>query len=1099
MVQNFDIFNQPEKPSLVLCKPNKSELTELRDAFDVRLKLQFNAVSELEFKIHKLPITESKNLFDEFPMTAGDCKIWKTGEYWAMSMSGTTGQATDNLNLNWFKYKTRYTFSGLIYETNESSNLALYAKYKDGTSEVIKLPLVAETSFSYTSIADKTIDYIYWNNGISGETTYIKHFQIEEGTSATSYEVFNHNYYEEIVNEKWVHMIGVGYFVIKHIEIVNDGLNEYKDVQCKSIDIKIGDKHLVRFSGTYEFYDPVTPEGTLMATIIDLIPSWDLGTIDSGLWTKYRTFDISDQSILNFLLNDVSQAYECVFEFDFEDQDINIKELANVGTDTNIFIGYNNLIKTLKVEEDASELVTCLRVWGSNDLTIRHVNPSGTDKMYDLSYVKNPDFMSQDLIDAIDAYEAIFAANQSTYASELTSWRTKNNELVVLQADLVTLEGDLTALNTVKVTQIQGSQDLTTINGQIAAKVAEIVAQQALITSKIAEITVVDGNLDAINTTVSLANNFTVGELAELDNFLIEQTYQDEAFLITDIMTEAEKQDMAQALYDQAETVLARMAQPRITFDVDVIDFIKLVDFESFTDELSIGNNITVELREGLFYEVRLMGIEHDWENDKLKLTFSNKYRMDDPSFTLQELLDNSFTQSSTVSFGKYIYGDYRDSGDKDAISTYMSNALNAAVQLIKSNDDSDITINENGILLRQNDGIGGYDDEQMWIVNNMIAFSDDGFDTANLAIGKINDGDYGEVFGVVADVIVGTILAGNNLRITNTAGQFQVDEDGCVLTDMTLTMEKSDLTSKIFLDPTTGIKIQGKIGGTYQDVFKVDTAGRIQANYLDISGDSTFGGTLSGADGTFSGTLSACTITGSTITSGTGLPTITMGNDGKIIFKYNGVQTGFIWGSTGGVMVAQADNWLVLGAGLAVTIDITGKTISMDSSDIEISSDTAINISSGSYTLLTGTTYYGAISGNNIVATLGSLPDTSDFRTETQILTLISNNSFNSGNTHSHTGSTSGGQITWASISNPPSLPTGTIVGTTDSQSLSNKTLTQPIISDFTYATHSHSTNFYGGKLGTSAMSTGLYSGNFITKDDEQVNVTNGLITSVV
>lgn len=50
---------------------------------------------------------------------------------------------------------------------------------------------------------------------------------------------------------------------------------------------------------------------------------------------------------------------------------------------------------------------------------------------------------------------------------------------------------------------------------------------------------------------------------------------------------------------------------------------------------------------------------------------------------------------------------------------------------------------------------------------------------------------------------------------------------------------------------------------------------------------------------------------------------------------------------------------------------------------------------------------------------------------------------------------------------------PTGTIVGTSDSQTLTNKTLTTPTIGDFTNATHNHSNNANGGSTLTTPTIT--------------------------
>lgn len=52
---------------------------------------------------------------------------------------------------------------------------------------------------------------------------------------------------------------------------------------------------------------------------------------------------------------------------------------------------------------------------------------------------------------------------------------------------------------------------------------------------------------------------------------------------------------------------------------------------------------------------------------------------------------------------------------------------------------------------------------------------------------------------------------------------------------------------------------------------------------------------------------------------------------------------------------------------------------------------------------------------------------------------------------------------------------PTGAVVGTTDTQTLSAKTLTTPTIADFTNATHGHTNAAGGGTLAASAIASGL------------------------
>ena len=197
----------------------------------------------------------------------------------------------------------------------------------------------------------------------------------------------------------------------------------------------------------------------------------------------------------------------------------------------------------------------------------------------------------------------------------------------------------------------------------------------------------------------------------------------------------------------------------------------------------------------------------------------------------------------------------------------------------------------------------------------------------------------------VVGDIIVGKILAGNQLQITNSNNNFLLDANGCVLNNASFTLTTSNNRGKIILDASQGIKIQGNTGTGFQDKFFVDTGGNVN-----------FTGKLNGATGSFSGELTSATfksgsininekfkvdalgnctatsinitggnfttgniiggnISGTSITTdkditvGTNLNIKSTGNDGYLNFynRYNEL-TGYISGRTSGGLILGGD-----------------------------------------------------------------------------------------------------------------------------------------------------------------------------------------------
>ncbi len=133
-----------------------------------------------------------KNLFNIQDLTNGTNNVFTLLSSTQFKLYNTGGAVNSFNILPKIKFEelAQYTLSGSLYETNDAKNARLVVIYTDGTSSNIATPSTIDTVFSLTTTAGKTVSYISVNYSNSGGNTIYTNFQLEVGTTATTYEPF---------------------------------------------------------------------------------------------------------------------------------------------------------------------------------------------------------------------------------------------------------------------------------------------------------------------------------------------------------------------------------------------------------------------------------------------------------------------------------------------------------------------------------------------------------------------------------------------------------------------------------------------------------------------------------------------------------------------------------------------------------------------------------------------------------------------------------------------------------------------------------------------------------------------------------------------
>ena len=331
--------------------------------------------------------------------------------------------------------------------------------------------------------------------------------------------------------------------------------------------------------------------------------------------------------------------------------------------------------------------------------------------------------------------------------------------------------------------------------------------------------------------------------LTELRHYWIEGDYNNENLSILDSTKPEEAIDLAKELYSCGEKELARVCQPRFSVAVNSIKFIKIYAFRKFMYELALGKVITIEKKKGIYYYPALTQMSFSLENDddSFELVFSNALKLTDWGFTYADLLASASRTSKNVISNWNELMDY--SAHKNSIQELLLNPLDKSLRLAERNmNNQEFVVDNTGILGRKRKSEDLFESEQIRMINNVILFTDDSWQTAKTALGKVvynEDGVDKKAYGLLAEVVVGSLVMSNKMKIVNKDSSIVLDGNGILI-------KKQDGTETFKATPDGNLIVKAEIaGGTINigDKFKVDDKGdvRMSGNIL-IDGHISWG-----------------------------------------------------------------------------------------------------------------------------------------------------------------------------------------------------------------------------------------------------------------
>lgn len=346
-------------------------------------------------------------------------------------------------------------------------------------------------------------------------------------------------HYDAVIGMRIIEMQDVGQFVLMNPKEVGDGVKKIKYCKAYSLEYEFTFKKISLASSTYNFWNPVTPDSTLMQIILEMMPSWSIGSIDSALVGKYRTFEVSDENLYNFIKGTIQNSYNCIFDFDTVNRRINVKSASSTVPTNPVYISNSNLAEEITVEENTENIVTRLDVNGADGVTIRDVNPMGTNQIINLDYFMNTDNFDAALIkkywswkDTYKNYQQQYYNLSVEYALQIMRKTTEQAALVELESEMIALENEQAVTIQAIANNLAQQSALNAVNAKITAKQSEINAKKSEIASIEAAADNVYARLTAINAATKFESFFTRAEYLQLDRYIKDDSVSESSFVV---------------------------------------------------------------------------------------------------------------------------------------------------------------------------------------------------------------------------------------------------------------------------------------------------------------------------------------------------------------------------------------------------------------------------------------------------------------------------------------------------------------------------------------------------------------------------------------
>ena len=493
---------------------------------------------------------------------------------------------------------------------------------------------------------------------------------------------------------------------------------------------------------------------------------------------KYRFLEHQSTYWYQFLKTTVQEAYNCYIFFDSFNKSITVRDKSSYSLAwKGFYLDFDNLLTKITKTPKVEDITT--RLWiESNNVDITEVNPLGTSYLEDYSYFRNNGSMSPELCNALDRYYARLNGLQASWVALKNEKNSVDQQSVKKNSLLISLNSQLKTQNSLLTAYIKGkdekkqeqvANEIASLEAQIASTtlaIQDLEEQSATLLERMQEI---GRQMSKENATDGQGKIFTytqngqqINLLDELEDFTIEQTYKD------DVHTKANR------LYTYAQELMKEKARLSYSFSLEHNDLVRGIK-HPLGWQWFIELGAKVELNDKDIADadgfVTIYAYTYSPKENKISnVDFNNNTKVIEAVKGISAIGKLVHQTASMTDFWK---STWRDSVQNNiVVSDIRKNGLDVAANTIRGGSTvNKVSMTEAGLFVID----ANNENNQIYVGASLIAVTDDKWIHAKTAIDNN---------GVIADTIVGRLILGEDLWISNKDNSFNIKPNGLTIFD---------------------------------------------------------------------------------------------------------------------------------------------------------------------------------------------------------------------------------------------------------------------------------------------------------------------------